>query len=389
VNPNALLAILGLTGFASNISLRIVDPIVPLLAREFDAAVATVALLASAYTLPYALGQPVLGPLGDAKGKARVMSVCLFILAASLAVSMLARGVAELAICRAISGLAGGACIPLAIAMIGDRFPLAERQRALSRYLLYVVIGQMSGPPMAGLLSEAIGWQSVFGIAAVVAFVAGVAVQVSLKPRPGIVRPPFSLPLMRANYGVILRNPMAKYCYGAVAMEGCFIYGFLPYVAALLESRGAGSVREAGFVVAGIGLGGLLFNLLLTSLQKSMDRAAMMRAGGLVIFAGHMAVAVAPSWPLETGAFALIGLGFYMLHTGIQTEATELAPEARGSAVALHAFSLFLGMAVGPVAYGWMIPAAGAAASFIGGGAVVLTAALLIAANVKEPRKAA
>jgi hypothetical protein len=55
----------------------------------------------------------------------------------------------------------------------------------------------------------------------------------------------------------------------------------------------------------------------------------------------------------------------------------------------LHAFSLFLGMALGPVVYGWMIPAAGAAASFIGGGAVVLIAALLIAANVQEPRKAA
>ena len=43
------------------------------------------------------------------------------------------------------------------------------------------------------------------------------------------------------------------------------------YVAALLEERGAGSIREAGFVVAGIGCGGLIFNLVLPSLLHSLS----------------------------------------------------------------------------------------------------------------------
>jgi predicted MFS family arabinose efflux permease len=384
----ALLAVLGLTGFAANIAIRIVDPIVPLLAREFDTAVTTVALLASAYTLPYALGQPVLGPLGDAKGKVRVMSICLFVMAAALAASMFAWDVGSLAVCRAVSGLAGGATIPLAIALIGDRFPLADRQRALSRYLLFVIMGQMAGPPMAGVLSETIGWRPVFGIAAVVALVAAVAVRVGIKPRPGLVRPPFRLSLIRENYRLILAHPMARYCYGAVAAEGCFIFGFLPYVAALLEGRSAGSIREAGFVVAGIGLGGLVFNLLLGPLQKAFDRARLMSVGGVIIMLGMAGVAFAPSWPLEMLAFAVVGLGFYMLHTGIQTEATELAPTARGSAVALHAFSLFLGMALGPVIYGVAIPLIGAPAAVLIGGASVLAAAFMIARKVDAQKVA-
>ena len=104
----------------------------------------------------------------------------------------------------------------------------------------------VSGPPMAGLLAESIGWRPVFGISAVIALAAGVAVKLGIRPKPGIVRPPFSLAQMNANYRLILRNPMAVYCYGAVAAEGCFIFGFLPYVAALLESRGAGGVRMPG-----------------------------------------------------------------------------------------------------------------------------------------------
>ncbi len=62
MNPATLLFVLGLTGFAANIAVRVLDPIVPLLAREFNVSVTVVALLASAYTLPYALGQPILGP---------------------------------------------------------------------------------------------------------------------------------------------------------------------------------------------------------------------------------------------------------------------------------------------------------------------------------------
>ncbi len=386
MSPNTLLFVLGFTGLAANIAIRIVDPIVPLLAREFDVPVTTVALLASAYTLPYALGQPVLGPLGDSRGKAKVMSVALFVLAVALATSMFARNVTELAICRAISGLAGGACIPLAIAMIGDRFPLEGRQLALSRYLLAVIIGQLSGAPMAGLLSESIGWRPVFGIAAVIALAAGIMVRVMIRPRTDIVRPPFSLVLIRANYAKILANPLAKYCYGAVAVEGAFIYGFLPYVATLLEQRGAGSIKEAGFVVAGIGCGGLLFNLVLPSMLKSMSRTTVMRFGGWVIFLGMIGVGTGPTWPIEMAAFTVVGLGFYMLHTGIQIEATELAPDARGSAIALHAFSLFLGMALGPLFYGLTIPYLGAAVSLLIGGLVVLAAALLIAARIPVSR---
>jgi predicted MFS family arabinose efflux permease len=382
----ALLVVLGLTGFAANISIRIVDPIVPLLAREFDTAVTTVALLASAYTLPYALGQPVLGPLGDAKGKVRVMSICLFIMAAALAASMFAWDVPSLAVGRALSGLAAGATIPLAIALIGDRFPLAERQLALSRYLLFVIVGQMAGPPMAGVLSETIGWRPVFGIAAAIGLAAGIAVGVLVKPRPDTVRPPFRLALIRENYRIILSHPMARYCYGAVAAEGCFIYGFLPYVAALLESRGAGGIKEAGFVVAGIGVGGLAFNLVLGRLQRAFDRARIMGAGGIVIMLGMAGVAFAPSWPLEMLAFAVVGLGFYMLHTGIQTEATELAPDARGSAIALHAFSLFMGMALGPLFYGAAIPLVGAPVALLIGGTVVMGAAFAIAAKTHRPR---
>ena len=46
-------------------------------------------------------------------------------------------------------------------------------------------------------------------------------------------------------------------------------------------------------------------------------------------------------------ACALGGLGFYMLHNTLQTQATQMAPQARGGAVALFASVLFIGQSLG------------------------------------------
>jgi predicted MFS family arabinose efflux permease len=54
-----------------------------------------------------------------------------------------------------------------------------------------------------------------------------------------------------------------------------------------------------------------------------------------------------------------LGLGFYMLHNSFQTQVTEVAPTARASAVALHAFSFFVGQALGVVGVGFGLRAAG------------------------------
>ena len=42
-----------------------------------------------------------------------------------------------------------------------------------------------------------------------------------------------------------------------------------------------------------------------------------------------------------------VGLGFFMLHNTLQTEATQMSPEARGTSVALFASMYFIGQTVG------------------------------------------
>ncbi|HSA81286.1 MAG TPA: hypothetical protein VLE23_10720, partial [Geminicoccaceae bacterium] len=65
-----------------------------------------------------------------------------------------------------------------------------------------------------------------------------------------------------------------------------------------------------------------------------------------ILTLGFLAVAWG-SLALVASAIAALGLGMYMLHATLQTNATQMAPEARGLAVSTFANALFLGQAAG------------------------------------------
>ncbi len=186
---------------------------------------------------------------------------------------------------------------------------------------------------------------------------------------------------MLTNYARVFANPRAIVCYSAVLIEGMAIFGVLPYLAAMLESAGAGSIREAGFIISGMAIGGIAYTLAVKSMLRHVTFMTLIRLGGMICATGFVALALFQSWPPQAAAFILVGYGFYMIHNSIQTQVTELAPEARGAAVGLHAFSFFLGQAIGPVLYGLGLRFAGQTTTMAIAAVVMFVLGLVTAAG--------
>ena len=72
-----LLFILSLCGFSGALATRLLDPLITSIASDFTMSVGFVALLSSAFALPFGLSQPFLGPTGDAFGKAVVIRLAV------------------------------------------------------------------------------------------------------------------------------------------------------------------------------------------------------------------------------------------------------------------------------------------------------------------------
>ena len=366
-----LLLLLSLGGFAASMAARIVDPLVTAIAADFIMPVAMVALLASAYTLPFSFSQPLLGPVGDAIGKSLMIRVALALLAVFLLASAFAPTFTTLFWVRIFAGMAGAGIIPLSFALIGDTFAIAVRQVAMSRFLASTLVGQLVGSSAAGLLAEWIGWRSVLGLSAAIAFLAAIAAILWL-PRSTQPSHPIDVREILSRYGRVLQNPRSYICFCSVFLEGGAIYGITPFIGDIMQQRQIGGLREAGFAVAGLGLGGLLYTLVVPLILKVATRPQMMRAGGILAGLSLMTLAFPLNALGVSGVMVFLGIGFFLMHNSIQTEVTELLPAARASCFALHAFSFYLGQSVGPMLYGQSLSHFGLQASVITGGLVLV-----------------
>src|SRR5690606_34980870 len=132
----------------------------------------------------------------------------------------------------------------------------------------------------------------------------------------------------------------------AVFVEGFLFFGSFAYVGAFLRHGFGLDYVTIGLSLGCFGLGGLAYSLTARVVVRLGERG-MVRAGGAVLAASFAALAGLPAWAAAVPLITAIGFGFYMFHNTLQTNATQMAPEARGSAVSLFAFCFFLGQAVG------------------------------------------
>src|SRR3954468_10666879 len=107
-----LILILSICGFATPFAIRSPAPLIGVIARDLRSDPHTIALLATAFAIPYAFIQPVLGPVGDALGKERIMKICLAVLLAPLVASAMPLDAPMLFGLRMVSGAAAGGVIP-------------------------------------------------------------------------------------------------------------------------------------------------------------------------------------------------------------------------------------------------------------------------------------
>jgi predicted MFS family arabinose efflux permease len=344
-------------------------------------------LLASAFALPFALIQPILGPVGDALGKRRVMTVAVGLLTMLLLACSVAPDLDSLMVLRALSGLAAGGLMPLAIALVGDSASMQERQVALSRLVACAITGQIAGGSFSALLEPYLGWRGVMLGASAVAAVGFASLILGGRHLPAEPRRRFD-PLRAAlGYVQLMRMPAARILYISVAVEGGFVFGSFPYFTLELQDRGIGATTEAGMAIAGFGVGGLLYAALARRVLGRIGQDRMVLLGGMLCLLAYVGFGFAPAAWIFIGAGLVLGTGMYMIHNTIQTRVTEVAPNARGSAVALHAFHFFLGQTIGPVVFGLILHHAGARPAFLVGGISLMLLAVLL--SRRNPDRAA
>jgi DHA1 family inner membrane transport protein len=364
--------------FASTLFTRAVDPVIPKIAADLQVDLNSAALLSTAYTLPYALVQPILGTFADFFGKTRLMNVSLFVVGLAALVCAVATSFHLLVAMRIVAGLVAGGVFPVAMALIGDLVPVQQRQVAIGRLLAIGLLGNLLGASIAGVIADFVGWRGVFGVLGlfglVVAITAFFAFRSIAVAKPAL---PFNRAAVIAGFRGIFADPRAKVCFSAVFCEAVFIHGLFPFIAILLLAAGETRAAIAGLVIASFGMGGILYSLLVSVLVARISDRRLMITGGTLAAIALALTALHFVWYLQIGIFFMMGFGFYLLHASIQVHVTELSSTARGSATSLHSCFFYLGQAVGPIIYGFGFRHGGPEPSLLVGAVVVMMVGLV------------
>lgn len=358
--PRVSLALLGAAAFIVIADARVIDPLLHIIANEFKANVGTTAIIVSAYTIPYGLFQLVYGPLGDRIGKLKVMTGALVAFAIGTAACAFVPNIAILTILRFLTGMVAAAIIPLSLAYIGDHFPYAERQAAIGRYLSALMLGQILGGSIGGVFGDYLSWRDIFLVFGIVSLVIAAVLWRATRR----LDEPLQLQDSRGSSGFkpylqLMKSPATRLIITAVFIEGFFLFGGFAYLGAFLRDRYNLPYIAIGFMLSGFGVGGLIYSASVKWLVSRLGEQGLIFTGGWLVSFGYLAIVMFQNWMLFIPISVLIGMGFYMLHSTLQTRATELAPEARGTAVSLFVFSLFVGQGIGAIALGAIVDSAG------------------------------
>ncbi len=213
--------------------------------------------------------------------------------------------------------------------------------------------GNLLGATASGIIGDFIGWRGVLAILGALGLIASFAVAAGFRGAKVTHAPTTDLAALRKGYRTIFTNPNSRFCFSAVFVEGCCVFGLFPFIASFLFDLGETSLSIAGIVIAGFAVGGLFYTFTVSNFLPRLGVKGMMITGAALVGLQLAALAFGPGWKLQFGCMLLMGWGFYMIHGCLQVFASELSIGARATAMSLHSFFFFMGQTVGPIAYGF------------------------------------
>jgi YNFM family putative membrane transporter len=383
--------LLAVAGFAAQAQVRVTDSLLPQIASDFQTTVGGAAMVVTAYAVAHGSIQLVIGPIGDKLGKYRTVAMMCAIGTILVALCGMAASLSQLALARLATGAAAGWIIPISMAYVGDVIPYERRQPILGRYLTGQILGQLSGQAMGGVLGDLMGWRNVFFVLSAVFAVATAGLVFELLANPLTHEPSHPNETTRgfiADYAAVLTTPFARLIIITAFIENVLLWGAFAFIGAHLRQRFNLSFTLIGLSVGCFGIGGLIYASLVKLFVSRLGQVGLAAGGGFVIAAGYLLLAATPVWWLAPAATIAIGLGFYMLHNTLQTNATQMTPQARATAVAIFSSAIFIGQTTGVFIGSLLIDRTGAAPLFLAAAVALPALAVWFARELKRPRQA-
>lgn len=321
-------------------------PALPELTAQLGASLAEGQQTLAALLLAFGVSQPLWGALSDRFGRKSILATGLALYIMSAVGCALATSMGQLLLWRIVQGVALGASVMTARAIVRDVYETLAAAVAMSKALSGLGVLACLGPPLGGLLTWALGWRAALAVLVVIGGITLTMVLWGLRetlPRPN----PEALRLRRfvLTWREIGVHP--DFWYFTLLSSASYggVFTFLVTSSYVLINRYGLTPQDCGWVLCSTAAAFLLGTLLCRRLLRAFGIARTVAFGACASVLG--AVGMVAFSAVDHWWAVVLPFYFYMLAHGIhmpcgQSGAVSPFPHAAGSASALAGFVMML-----------------------------------------------
>ena len=369
-------------GFATFALLYCVQPMMPLLSKEFSINAAQSSLVLSVSTGLLAIGLLITGPISDRIGRKPVMVFALVCAALSTLVSAVMPSWELVLATRALVGLSLSGLAAVAMTYLSEEIHPQHIGLAMGLYIGGNAIGGMSGRLIAGVLIDFVSWHAAMlvigGLALAAALVFWKVLPESRNFRPQSLNPRNLLD----GFTLHFRDAGLPWLFlEAFLLMGAFVTLF-NYIGYRLLAAPYHMDQAWVGLLSVVYLAGIYSSAQVGALADRLGRRRVFWASILVMASG-MLLTLASPLALVIAGMLVFTFGFFGAHSVASSWIGRRALKAKGQASSLYLFCYYAGSSVAGTVGGvfWHYGGWNGIGLFIGG---LLAAALLVALHLSR-----
>jgi predicted MFS family arabinose efflux permease len=363
MEKGSVLLLLGLAGFMVMADNWVISPILPAISKSLHVDIPTAGLLITAYMIPFGIFQIVFGPLADRYGKKQVITTAMVMFTLATGLCALGTGLGSVGFFRAITGVFAASVMPISFALVGDIFPLQERQQAIGTFIGISFLGQGVSMALGGSIAYMFDWRAVFLAYALLSLLPTVLLLKNYRGIPSEKNPDSDIV---KPYLELLSSSGSLLTYLLIVLEGYFIIGSFSFGGSYVSLTHHYDSLHIGLVMTGFGIMSVIGGRLSGKISGLIGPPRVLRIGLLLAASGDLMIHfLGSSIAAFVAGVATLGFGFILTHSTLVTRATEFAQKSRGAAMSLVAFCFMGSGGVGTALGGRIIASYGIDSIFL------------------------
>ncbi|WP_054636714.1 MFS transporter [Thalassobacillus sp. C254] len=327
------------------------------LSHTFGVSLTQAAWIGSSFSLCYAIGCLLYGPLSDRYGRKVFLVSSISILTAVTITLGFIESFYVLVLLRGIQGLAAAAFAPISLVYAGEMFPPQKRLTTVGYISSGLLMAGIIGQVVSGVINEYYGWHSIFFILGGIYFISTILV-ITLLPKDITERKEESILATYKYMFTFIKHKQFISAFSITFMLLLSLIGMYSVLGTYLRSEFSLSDQQ----ILSIRAAGILDMLLAPfagRIAQNIGVLTVLRAGLGLASAGLLALSVSPSLPLIIITSVAFTAGIAIVTPVVISLISQLAGPAKGSAISFNAFVLFLGASLGPILSAYLLKTAG------------------------------